>query len=49
MKMKTLDQEQALYCAGIFNDYFEKFGRIDEYMRDQKLSQIQHVSNTTFK
>ena len=41
--MKTLDQEQALYCAGIFNDYFEKFGRIDEYMRDQKMSQIEHV------
>ena len=43
MKMKTLNQEQALYCAGIFNDYFEKFSRIDEYMRDQKLSQIEHV------
>jgi hypothetical protein len=37
---KTLTKEQALYCAGIFNDYFCKFDRIDQYMRDQKLSQL---------
>lgn len=43
MKMKTLTNDQALYCANIFNDYFEKFSRIDEYMRDQKLSQIGDV------
>ena len=37
---KTLNKEQALYCAGIFNDYFCQFDRIDQYMRDQKLSQL---------
>ena len=41
--MKTLTNDQALHCANIFNDYFEKFSRIDEYMRDQKLSQIVDV------
>ena len=34
--MKTLNKDQALYCAKIFNDYFGQFNRIDEYMRDQK-------------
>ena len=44
MKMeqrKTLTKEQALYCANIFNDYFSQFDRIDQYMRDQKLSQLE--------
>ena len=40
---KTLNEEQALYCANIFNNYFGQFNRIDEYMRDQKLSQIKDV------
>ena len=39
--MKTLNKEQALYCANIFNDYFSQFDRIDQYMRDQKLSQLE--------
>ena len=38
--MKTLNKDQALYCAKIFNDYFGQFNRIDEYMRDQKMSQL---------
>ena len=38
--MKTLNREQELYCAKIFNDYFGQFNRIDEYMRDQKMSQL---------
>jgi|TARA_B100000959_G_scaffold287196_1_gene370032 hypothetical protein len=41
--MKTLDNKQALYCAGIFNDYFGQFNRIDQYMRDQKLAQIESI------
>ena len=40
---KTLDREQALHCAGIFNDYFGQFERIDEYMRDQKMAQIESL------
>ena len=43
MKTKNLTGDQALHCAGIFNNYFEKFSRIDEYMRDQKLSQIWNI------
>ena len=41
--MKTLTREQALHCAGIFNDYFGQFERIDEYMRDQKMAQIENL------
>lgn len=40
----VLNTEQALHCANIFNDYFGQFNRIDEYMRDQKLAQIQSIS-----
>jgi hypothetical protein len=38
--MMKFTTEQAQHCAKIFIDYFEKFDRIDEYMRDQKLSQL---------
>ena len=41
--MKTLDREQALHCANIFNDYFGQFERIDQYMRDQKMAQIESL------
>lgn len=41
--MNTLNTEQAQFCAGIFNDYFGQFSRIDQYMRDQKLTQIKGV------
>ena len=33
-----LTKEQAIKCANVFSDYFDKFGRIDEYMREQKLA-----------
>ena len=39
--MKTLTREEALHCANIFNDYFGQFSRIDQYMRDQKMAQIE--------
>jgi hypothetical protein len=38
--MKNLSKEEALHCAKIFNDYFGQFDRIDQYMRDQKMAQI---------
>ena len=41
--MKTLTKEQALHCAGIFQNYFGNFSRIDEYMRDQKIASIQNI------
>ena len=31
-----LTHEQAVHGANVFSDYFDKFGRIDEYMREQK-------------
>ena len=40
---KTLNESEALHCAGIFNNYFGKFDRIDQYMRDQKLAQIETI------
>ena len=43
---KALSREQALYCAGIFNDYFGQFERIDQYMRDQKMTQIESLPQT---
>ena len=36
----TLTKQDAIYCAGIFEDYFAKFNRIDEYMRDQKIASL---------
>ena len=41
--MKTLTREEALHCANIFNDYFGQFERIDQYMRDQKMAQIETI------
>ena len=39
-----LTKEQSLHCAKIFTDYFDKFERIDEYMRDQKLKSLSNVT-----
>ena len=44
--MKTLSKEQAIHCAGVFNDYFGQFNRIDQYMRDQKMAQIEALPTT---
>ena len=38
--LTKLNRDDALYCAGIFNDYFGQFDKIDQYMRDQKLAQL---------
>jgi len=40
---KTLSREEALHCANVFNDYFGQFERIDQYMRDQKMAQIESL------
>ena len=41
--------EDALYCAKVFEDYFGKFERVDEYMRDQKLASLSNLpSNPLF-
>ena len=36
----SLNREQALHCAQVFEDYFGNFNRIDEYMREQKLNSL---------
>jgi hypothetical protein len=35
-----LTKEQAQYVADIFSNYFDKFERIDDYIRDQKLNSL---------
>ena len=40
---KTLDKNEALHCANVFNNYFGQFDRIDQYMRDQKMAQIETI------
>ena len=40
---KTLNKEEALYCANVFSNYFDQFTRIDQYMRDQKMAQIESI------
>ena len=44
---KTIDREEALHCANVFNDYFGQFSRIDQYMRDQKMAQIETIPETS--
>ena len=41
--MQTLSREEAQYCADTFSNYFDQFTRIDEYMRDQKMAQIDSI------
>ena len=44
----TLTKEQAVHCADVFSNYFDKFGRIDEYMREQKLNSMAERSPSLF-
>lgn len=46
--MSELTKEQALYCANVFSEYFGKFNRIDEYMREQKLTAMAERSPVLF-
>jgi len=41
----SLNREQALHCASVFEDYFGSFNRIDEYMREQKLNSLAERPN----
>jgi len=36
----SLTKEQAVHCAGVFSNYFDRFQRIDDYIRDQKLNSL---------
>ena len=41
--MKNLSKEQAVHCANVFENYFQNFNRIDDYMRVQKLMKIKEL------
>lgn len=36
----SLNRDQAIHVAKVFEDYFGNFNRIDEYMREQKLNSL---------
>jgi len=36
----SLTKDQAIHCANVFSNYFDRFARIDEYIRDQKLNSL---------
>ena len=38
-----LDKDSALHCAKVLEDYFVNFDRIDDYMRSQKMIQIDQL------
>lgn len=40
-----LNKEQALHCAKAFSDYFDKFQKIEDYIRDQKISTLSEKSS----
>ena len=43
-----LTKEQAIHGANVFSDYFDRFSRIDEYMREQKLASMSERSPVLF-
>jgi hypothetical protein len=45
--LTKLEPADALYCAKIFNDYFGQFERIDQYMKDQKLAQLEDTVSSS--
>jgi hypothetical protein len=44
----NLTKDQAVYCANIYSQYFDKFERIDDYIRDQKLNSLSERTPTLF-
>jgi hypothetical protein len=42
----SLTKEDALYCATIFQNYFDSFSKIDDYMRSQKMLQMAELPAT---
>jgi hypothetical protein len=36
----SLTKNQAIHCASVFSNYFDKFKKIDDYIRDQKLNSL---------
>ena len=46
MEQKKLSKDQALVCAKIFSDYFDRYENVEQYMRDQKLNSMNEKSVT---
>lgn len=42
----NLTKDQAIHCANVYADYFDKFSRIDEYMREQKKASMSERPTT---
>jgi len=40
MVHRTLTKEEALVCAKMFSDYFDRYENVEQYMREQKLNSI---------
>lgn len=45
-EQKKLTKEQALVCAKMFSDYFDRFQNVEDYMRFQKLNSITQIPNS---
>ena len=43
-----LNREQALHCAKVFSDYFSNIGSTEEYMRDEKLKNLEGMASSLF-
>jgi len=43
-----LTREQALHCSKTFHDYFSNIGSIEEYMRDEKLKNLDNLPSSLF-
>ena len=40
MEQKKITKEQALVCAKMFSDYFDRYENVEQYMRDQKINSM---------
>ena len=43
-----LNREQALHVSKVFNDYFSNIGSTEEYMRDEKLKNLDNLPSALF-
>ena len=43
-----LNREQALHVSKVFNDYFSNIGSTEEYMRDEKLKNLDNLPSSLF-
>jgi hypothetical protein len=46
--MISLQREDALHCSKVFQDYFDNFENIEQYMRDEKLKHVESIPSSLF-